>query len=77
MKPQEHRESCIVTRDTHYEVGEGSNKGTHASSGTLNIGRVVWLQRSLQDIGDEQVVFAYAEGVGIVALDPECLSPTA
>ena len=76
MKPQDYRESCTVMRDTHYEVGEASSKGTHSGSGTLHKGRVVWIQKSLSESAHEPSVSVYAEGVGIVSLDPGCLSRT-
>jgi hypothetical protein len=45
VKPQDHRETFIITHETSYEVAPGDVKGTHASSGTLFRGRVVWTQK--------------------------------
>lgn len=73
MKPQDHRESCIVTHDTPYEVAEGQAEGTHPSSGMLHRGRVVWIQRKLSDCHDEESIAAYAEGVGMISIDPKRL----
>ena len=74
MKPPEYREACTVIGDINYQVEEGQLQGTHSSSGSLNIGRVVYLQHSLEEIKDEASVSAYIEGIGIVSLDPHCLS---
>ncbi len=76
MKPQNYRESCTVTRDIHYEVGQEPGKGTHSGSGTLHKGRVVWIQKPLSESANEPSVSVYAEGVGIVSLDPACLTRT-
>jgi hypothetical protein len=73
MKPEEHRETCTVTSDIHYEVRRGEVQGTHASSGTLHKGRVVWVEKDPELSNAELLVSAYAEGVGIVLLDPRCL----
>jgi hypothetical protein len=73
MKPEDYRETCTVTSDIHYEVREGVIQGPHASSGTLHKGRVVWLQKDPQQSNTDSLVSAYAEGVGIVLLDPRCL----
>lgn len=73
MKPVDYRETCTVTSDIYYEVREGVIQGTHASSGTLHKGRVVWVQKDPEKRNAESLVSAYAEGVGIVLLDPRCL----
>jgi hypothetical protein len=73
MKPDDYRETCTVISDIHYQVREGTAQGTHPSSGTLHKGRVVWLQKDPQQSNAESLVPAYAEGVGIVLLDPRCL----
>jgi hypothetical protein len=69
VKPQDHRETCIITKETSYEVAPGNVKGTHASSGILYRGRVVWTQKAPSAYADGEKVSAYAEGVGIVTLD--------
>ena len=74
MKPQDHRETCIVTHEISYEVAPGDVKGTHASSGTLYRGRVVWTQKAPNAYVDGEKVSAYAEGVGIVTLDRTSIS---
>ncbi len=72
MKPQEYREERVVMRETQYRVNDGASKGTHAASGLLSTGRVVWLQDA-SEVPNDLTVSAYAEGIGIVALDAHCL----
>ena len=71
-KPLEYREERVVMRETHYQVNEGAPKGTHAASGLLSTGRVVWVQNA-SEVPSDLTVSAYAEGIGIVALDVHCL----
>jgi hypothetical protein len=75
VKPQDHRVTCIITHETSYEVAPGAVKGTHASSGTLYRGRVVWTQKTPAAYTVGEKVSAYAEGVGIVMLDRAGISP--
>lgn len=73
MRPENYRQACTVLSDIHYEVQPGAPKGTHASSGILHKGRVVWIQKKPEESKAESVVSAYAEGVGIISLDPRLL----
>ena len=72
MKPQDFHEQRVVRTDTKYQVSEGMSKGPYSGSGILTTGRVVWL-RNGEPAQTGSTVAAYAEGVGIVALNPECL----
>lgn len=74
MKPPEYCEECTLIREIHYEVEKGQVQGTHSCSGPLNIGRVVYLQHPLEECKHEASITAYIEGIGIVSLDPGCLS---
>jgi hypothetical protein len=76
MKPEDHRESCVVAQDTEYKVPEGRVEESNASSGTLHCGRVVWIQRKLSQCQDEPAVSAYAEGIGVIEIDPNRLKET-
>ncbi len=67
MKPAEYSESRIVTQDTPYRVG--SLKGTHSDSGTLHLGRVVWVKKSPEAQSPQQHRSAYVEGIGLVSVD--------
>lgn len=71
-KPQEFREQRVVRTDTRYQVREGAQKGTYSGSGVLTTGRVVWVEQA--PAASTNTVAAYAEGVGIVSLNPECLT---
>ena len=71
-KPSEYRHSFTINRDVHYEVS-GDQKGTHSSSGTLHIGRVVWVREPLPAETSEPCVSAYVEGVGVISVDPHAL----
>ena len=72
-KPQDYREQRIIAADTQYQVAEGFAKGTYSGSGVLTTGRVVWVQGSEKPLASEETVFAYAEGVGVVAVAAEAL----
>lgn len=76
MKPPEYRVQCTLIRNIHYQVEEGQLKGTHSSSGSVNVGRIVYLQHPLEECRDEPSVSGYIEGIGIVSLDPDCLAPS-
>ena len=75
MKPSEYRECYVLTKDTPYSVEENQHKGTHSSTGLLKIGRVVWIKERLEERASDQCTLAYAEGVGLVTLDPSSLRP--
>lgn len=73
IRPEGYRETCVVTRDVPHTVAEGETEGTHTSSGTLHVGRVIWIQRKLADCEDDARISAFADGVGIMEVDPRCL----
>ena len=75
MRPEDYRETYVITRDVPYTVAQGQAEGTHPSSGTLHVGRVIWIQRKLVDSKNETTVSAFADGVGIIDIDPKCLGP--
>ena len=72
-KPQEFREQRIVRADTRYQLKEDAQKGPYSGSGVLTTGRVVWVQKAEPAVSSSTVA-AYAEGVGIVSLNPDCLT---
>lgn len=72
-KPQEYREQRIVSHDTQYRADERLAHGPQAASGVLTTGRVVWVKRAADLPQEQSVVSAYAEGIGIVALDSQSL----
>ncbi|MGI4830577.1 MAG: hypothetical protein ACRYFU_20620 [Janthinobacterium lividum] len=71
-KPQEYRQQRIVSHETQYRADEHLPHGPQAASGVLATGRVVWVRDGAK-LPPESVVSAYAEGIGIVALDSQSL----
>lgn len=72
-KPQSFHEQRVVASETKYQVSDASQKGPQAGSGTLAAGRVVWVQGSADGRAQQPSVDAYAEGIGVVSLDVNCL----
>ena len=73
MKPNEYRQRYTVTEEVRY-CAEGSHtQETHASTGVLKIGRVVWIRELSNETPLEQRVLAYAEGVGLVSVKSSLL----
>ena len=72
-KPQEYREQRIVSQDTQYRADTHFAHGPQASSGVLSTGRVVWIKAAEETSTDGSKVPAYAEGIGIVALEAQAL----
>ena len=70
-KPNEFRKTYVVSTDVSYHMT--GQKGTHAGDGTLEPGRVVWLENDPQPNGE--AVSAYAEGVGVVMVAAEAVQP--
>ncbi len=71
-KPNEYRKTYILSEDVSYSAATVLRKGTHASDGTLERGRVVWLENDPQAAGE---VPAYAEGVGLVLVTASSVQP--
>ena len=70
-KPQDFRYIFVLTRDIPYSTADKSGGGTQSSQGTLHAGRVVYLQGPA---ATSDPVPAYAEGLGIVSVQPEALA---
>ncbi len=75
MKPDEYRDVRIISRDTPYQVEDLQLKGTHSVEGTLQAGRVVWAKQGGGFSASGSLVPVYAEGVGIIFLEPHCFGP--
>lgn len=73
-KPQEFREQRVICCETHYEVADGFPKGPQSGTGILTTGRVVWLRNDRD--ASEPVTVAFAEGIGVVTVDPQSLFTT-
>lgn len=74
-RPVEYQNPYIIRSEVAYEVQEPSKKGTQAGIGNLNIGRVVWVSKSLGNDSAAETVSAYAEGIGVISVNPQLLSP--
>lgn len=74
-KPQTFREQRTILQETHYQVQEQFGKGPQAGSGVLTTGRVVWVEEGRRDQGVQGTVNAFAEGIGVVAVDKHCFQP--
>lgn len=72
-KPQEFSELQIVRHETPYQVDERFTKGPQAGTGMLGTGRVVWTEQAAAD--QHAIVHAFAEGIGVVAVQAESLRP--
>ena len=73
MKPKEYRDLYTLTRNAPYLTGEG---GTPRCGGVLNIGKAVYLQEGAKEKRSSGPVSAYAEGIGVILVDPRFLMRT-
>lgn len=69
MVPNTHRHSYVITQPTNYQVIDSSARGSQASKGKLEVGRVVWLEKDLEEWDGETCVPAYADGIGHISVD--------
>ncbi len=74
MRPAEYRHSCTVSKEVPYSVVDSASKGTHSGEGILNIGRVVWLDHKLESSSGGATCTAFADGIGLITVDPRSLS---
>ena len=72
-KPQELSVQRVVASQTEYRVADPSKKGFQPGSGMLAPGRVVWIQKTSGPESQDSSVAAYAEGIGVVSLNTDCL----
>lgn len=68
MKPAEYCQSCVITAKTAYQADLEHLKGTQAAVGTVEAGRVVWLEQNPNDFESNDLRTCYAEGIGIIAI---------
>ena len=69
VSPLSFKTEYVLTQSVPYECADEGTKGTNASKGILQTGRVVWLESGA--IGSETAnrVRVYADGIGIVLLE--------
>jgi hypothetical protein len=72
MKPPEYRNMLVLMRATPYTVVDGRD-GNLSKSGTLSIGRVIWMAPD-ERLNDSPQVFAYAENLGRISISRDDLS---
>ena len=74
-KPEDYKETCMIVRNIPYQCEDELFKGMSAG-GVLGKGRTVWVQSFLETkkrSASAHSVSAYAEGIGIVSVDPRYL----
>jgi hypothetical protein len=69
-RPPDFKTEYILTQSVPYECADEGRKGTHASKGILQTGRVVWLRGDPTEGGSHERVSVYADGIGMVSLEP-------
>jgi hypothetical protein len=75
-KPEDYKETCVISRNIPYQFEDELFKGKSMAGGVLGKGRIVWVQSSLETkkpSASAHPVSAYAEGIGIVSVDPRYL----
>ena len=73
VRPEEYRNSYVLRNSIPYEIANGAVRGAVSSSGTFDMGRVLWFKHELADGPMDELRMAYAEGVGLVAVDRRLL----
>jgi hypothetical protein len=71
-KPEDYKETCVISRNIPYQFEDELFKGKSMAGGVLGKGRIVWVQ-SFLETKKRSAVSAYAEGIGIVSVDPRYL----
>ena len=73
-RPLIYQDSYVVNRNLPYEVIEVLPTGEHRGGGVLGKGQRVWMQPDPQAPNTLRAVSVYAEDIGIISLNPHCLS---
>ena len=75
-KPEAYQETCVIVRNIPYQCEDELFQGMSVTGGVLGKGRIVWVQSFLETkkrSASAYSVSAYAEGIGIVSVDPRYL----
>jgi hypothetical protein len=72
-RPDRYKETYVLNTDTAYGNTDTAEEDPHAIKGSLQRGRVVWLQNDPPTHVSCTRVTAYAEGIGMVILNTTCL----
>ena len=73
-RPSAYRDSYVVNRNSPYEMVEQLPSGEYHGGGVLGKGQRVWMRHEPQATNYRNAVSAYAEDIGIISLNPYCLS---
>ena len=73
-RPLVYRDSYVVNRNLPYEMIELLPAGEYLGGGVLGKGERVWMQHEPQATAYRHAVSVYAENIGIINLNPHCLS---
>ena len=63
-----------MNQNMPYEMIELLPSGANLSGGVLGKGKRVWVQRGSQGATYRHAVSAYVEDIGIISINPHCLS---
>jgi hypothetical protein len=74
-RPLIYRDTYVVNQNFPYEIVERLPAGEHLGGGVLGKGQRVWMQHEPQVTAYRRAVSVYAENIGIISLNPRCLSP--
>ena len=73
-RPLAYRASYVVNRNFPYEMVELLPSGEYRGGGVLGKGQRVWMQHEPRAATYRHAVAVYAEDIGIINLNPHCLS---
>ena len=73
-RPLIYGDSYVVNRNMPYEMIEALPSGAHLGGGVLGKGKRVWMQHQSQETTYYHAVSVYVEDIGIISLNPHCLS---
>ena len=72
-KPMDFQEQTVIQHETSYRVDPSYPKGTHAGTGVLGAGRVVWTQKRDNHPREGSEAKAFADGIGVISVAVESL----
>jgi hypothetical protein len=73
-RPFLYGDSYIANQNMPYEMIEVLPSGSCRSGGVLGKGKRVWMRHESQATGYRHDVSVYVEDIGIIVLNPQCLS---
>ena len=73
-RPVTYRDSYVVNRNLPYEIVELLPAGEYLGGGVLRKGQRVWMRYEPQATTCHRAVSVYAEDIGVISLNPHCLS---